>query len=67
MSKSIAVVFAVLLCASAFTTDLFDKYRGQFTNRNIMEIMVQVENQIKAGTPFDTVNQMLADFKNAVN
>jgi hypothetical protein len=32
-----------------------------------MDVMVQVESALKTNNPLDTVNQMLADFKTAVN
>jgi hypothetical protein len=42
--KVTALLFVGLLCASAFNIDLFEKHKLNFQpNRNIMEVMVQVE------------------------
>lgn len=61
-------LLGLIVLSTAFQSDLFEKHRlHQTHNRNIMEVMVQVEAMIKAGDAFDTIQGMLDNFKNQVN
>ncbi|KAM3144544.1 hypothetical protein pb186bvf_003413 [Paramecium bursaria] len=62
--KSVALCLVLLISANAFTSDIFAKH--QIPNRNIMEVMVQVEEKLNSGSPFETINNLLAQFKQSV-
>jgi hypothetical protein len=61
----VAITFlAILAIASA---SLVQKYPIQYGGRrNIMNIMVEVENKIKNRSPLDTIKGILDNFKSAV-
>jgi len=65
MKVQAILLIALIAVSNTFGDDFFAKHR--LVNRNIMEVMVQIEAEIKAGHPLDTVKGMLDNFKSAVN
>ncbi|CAD8184855.1 unnamed protein product [Paramecium pentaurelia] len=64
MKSTLSVLLVVLVSVQGFQSDMFSKHH--IPNRNIMEIMMQIEAQLASGGPFDTINTMLQGFRTSV-
>jgi hypothetical protein len=61
-------IVALLLVFALANASYSSKYPLDFTKRrSMMQVMVEVENRLKNGGPIETINNVLAGFKEAVN